>query len=81
MDWCSTMGKSVTGYEPCEHVWALLDRSLFKKCVRPASNYELLKLWHSTQIEIPKLKIAELDAFMPNRGKMLKGTKQELTKH
>lgn len=49
------IGKSITGHELIEHVWALLDR-LHKKTVKPDSHDELLQLLHSTWTEITKIK-------------------------
>ena len=66
---------------PIEHLWAILDRAVWKKSRKPTSRAELLTRLREAWAEIPQEKILELVSSMPERVKSLKSANGKSTKY
>ena len=66
---------------PIEHLWATLDRAVWKKSRKPTSRAEWLNLLREAWTEIPQEKISELVSSMPERVKALKSANSKSTKY
>ena len=66
---------------PIEHLWAILDRAVWKNSRKPTSRVELLNRLREAWAEIPQEKISELVSSMSERVKALKSANGKSTKY
>ena len=79
-DQATLMAKS-PDMNPIEHLWAILDRAVWKKSRKPTSREELRTRLREAWAEISKEKISELVSSMPETVKALESANGKTTKY